>query len=245
MPRFVDVTDTSIARTVLGVEGSVSVTQYGAVGDGVTDDTAALQAAFDAAENGGVVVLPAGKTFAYPSQLTVPVGAVVQGPGRFWSTSASLVATHASAFIELNRFAHLRDVTIDGGGVAEWGVMCTNSLKPAMSNVIAREFSEAGFIFDATQNSLISDCISHDCKVGFMFLNGAANIDLVGCEDSNYGDVYGADHRSILFDNSTDSRTQGSVLYSGNRAIRFGAGFLSTAPQSTLLTFRTVVPLEG
>ncbi len=45
---------------------------FGAVGDGTTDDTAAIQAAIDAAGNGGVVVFPADKTFLISSTLKAP-----------------------------------------------------------------------------------------------------------------------------------------------------------------------------
>jgi len=46
---------------VLQTEGSVNARQFGAVGDGVTDDTAAIQAAIDAAaSSGSSVILPSG-----------------------------------------------------------------------------------------------------------------------------------------------------------------------------------------
>src|SRR4030042_1425515 len=48
--------------------GWVDVRAYGAVGDGATDDTAAIQAAID---SGKPVLIPTG-TFAHASTLTLP-----------------------------------------------------------------------------------------------------------------------------------------------------------------------------
>ncbi len=55
---------------VVGVGGSTSVKRFGAVGDGVTDDTAAIQAAIDAAPANGNLLIPPG-TYVCSSALTV------------------------------------------------------------------------------------------------------------------------------------------------------------------------------
>jgi hypothetical protein len=61
---------------------SVKDPQYGAVGDGSTDDTAAIQEALDAAElaNGGTVFFPAGR-YKVTSALTVAAGVNLLGAG--------------------------------------------------------------------------------------------------------------------------------------------------------------------
>lgn len=54
------------------LEGLVSVKDFGAVGDGVTDDTAAIQAAIDSLSNGGTLTAKAGDVYKITSGLKIP-----------------------------------------------------------------------------------------------------------------------------------------------------------------------------
>jgi hypothetical protein len=67
-----------------------SVTTYGAVGDGVTDDSVAVQAAFDACIDGGVVEFPAGRTYCVSTFIVCHANTTVQAYG------ATIKSIHAS-----------------------------------------------------------------------------------------------------------------------------------------------------
>jgi len=66
---------------------AVNVLDFGAVGDGVTDDTVAIQLALDSLDGvGGVVVVPAGK-YKCTASLLIPSGVILQGAGvGLWDT---------------------------------------------------------------------------------------------------------------------------------------------------------------
>jgi hypothetical protein len=71
------------------VPGSVSATTFGAKGDGVTDDTAAIQKALDSLDGkGGIVNLPAGR-YVLSAALRVPSAVTLLGEGARWENSAT------------------------------------------------------------------------------------------------------------------------------------------------------------
>ncbi len=200
---------------------------HGAVGDGVADDTTAVQAAFDAVVDGGCVFLPKDKTFRVTAEVDLPLGSVLMGGGR-WRGAGSdpnLLLDDPDAALKIDSYAQVMNLLVDGGGVANWGIRTgfANS-KPTWNSVFVINCVEAGFVFEATQNAVLTNCTTKDCGVGYAFYNGGANIEIIGCSDDNNGNVGGANHRSIVIDNSTDPRLTGTVYTDGNRSLRFWGG---------------------
>jgi len=89
----------------------VSVKDYGAVGDGVTDDTAAIQAAIDF---GGNIFIPGGTYMA--SQLTMDSDVYICGAGYGITTIKQIAGTNAdfiSSSSDLSNFG-ITGLTVDG-----------------------------------------------------------------------------------------------------------------------------------
>ena len=68
----------------------VSVADFGAVGDGSTNDTAAIQAAFTAAEAGTSILFQPGKTYKITSVITAATGVHVVGYGATLKAGSSI-----------------------------------------------------------------------------------------------------------------------------------------------------------
>lgn len=100
--------------------------QYGAVADGVTDDSAAFQNAINAVYNsggygGGVIYVPPGY-YAFSNSITIPTGVTLHGDWTDWTKGTNgLVGTtfciytgagqaNGTPFITMSRSAALRDI---------------------------------------------------------------------------------------------------------------------------------------
>jgi hypothetical protein len=94
----------AVAPLSADVPKSVSAMAFGAKGDGVTDDTAAIQKALDSLGTaGGIVNLPAGR-YLISAELKVPKYATLMGEGERWENSSTglIVATNGFSAVRLS-----------------------------------------------------------------------------------------------------------------------------------------------
>ena len=163
------------------LDGTYNVLDYGAVGDGVTDDSAAVRAAFDAcrAAGGGVVYFPASTYIVSPI-----------------SNGGSNGATPGCAFIGSNT-----TVLGDGAGAS------IIKLKANSSNqcYIFHNYTTTGGDVDITVRGLTVDgnaanqAGTTDAQYGMRFLKCRR----VRLESSTFKDVYGTTDGSTLGPNGT------------------------------------------
>ena len=91
IPKYTQVTTAN--RTIAEKFAEIiSVKDYGAVGNGTTDDTAAIQAAVNATSYGGNLFFPEGK-YKLTSAITLakPITIIGTGPGTVWNSTGSYV----------------------------------------------------------------------------------------------------------------------------------------------------------
>ena len=112
---------------------TVSVKDFGAAGDGVTDDTAAIQAAATAA-TGGILFFPKG-TYLIASAIVIPAKTWAKGEGR-QSVIKSVSLTHGGTSQGQRQFSLLNvdgvrvsDLMFDTSGITTFlsGVKCINA----------------------------------------------------------------------------------------------------------------------
>jgi hypothetical protein len=111
----------AVARTALAkMRDVVSAKDFGAVGDGSTDDNAAIQAAVDAHP---YVILPPGTYLAH--RISIPAGHQLVGCGEETIIKRNYyVGAVETALTILANYAHLRNLVIDGNKAAApaaWG----------------------------------------------------------------------------------------------------------------------------
>lgn len=102
----------------------INVNDFGAVGNNTGDQTAAIQAAIDAAGSGGVVRLAHGAVYRCTSGLTVPAWTTIEassssfGAGGTSPTEIVFVIEGTTVAMTLGTYATLRNVKLRGPGTA-------------------------------------------------------------------------------------------------------------------------------
>jgi len=110
----------NVAAPLTQPTGSLSVTSYGAVGDGVTDCTAALKSCISAAlSQGKTVWMPVG-TYIITNSINLTNNTTIQGAGMWYTTllgnasSYNLIPTNRVTLNGLGNNIHLSDFAIMG-----------------------------------------------------------------------------------------------------------------------------------
>lgn len=210
-------------------EGILNVKTFGAVGDGTTDDTAAIQAAINAAATGwtsgdpfgfgGIVYVPPG-VYGVSADIDIPEQVILQGAGlrvtiiRWIGGSSPTEAVVTSNLDDRFSFVHttaIKDLTIDandepvGLKIRGWNEACT------LENVEVREYTDATDggvqILSASAGSNTSTSQNAYFKgLWFGGKTGARNLLLDGCNRLTFDNV------TIFLSNYNASTNPGPML---------------------------------
>ncbi len=148
-----------------------NVRDYGAAGDGHTDDTAAIAAAITAAApsvapTGNTVYFPAGK-YLVSSSLAVPPALTLLGAG--WNTPGAQVNTFAGSWIFVAAGAGFSPVTISGSG----GAVRALGLNVPEQSTAGPPATAQPMILVGANNALIEDVCLYN-PYGGIYINNAA-----------------------------------------------------------------------
>jgi hypothetical protein len=166
----------------------VNVKDFGAKGDGLTDDTLTIKKAISFVEQvgGGTVYLPRG-TFKITETIIIPRGPIkIIGSGSFEITKGTIIkwmGTDNSEAIHLNDFNYLEDLFIinDGKqnctGVSAKGTSTSSAAKLHIINVHVKAFN-IGFDFEWSWYVKTIQATASYCNIGFRFGTESNNISL-------------------------------------------------------------------
>ena len=143
----------NISGTIINTTGIFNVKAYGAVGDGSTDDTAAINLAINALVANthssptsytiGTLYFPAG-TYRISAQLTINLSTLdyfsctIKGDGRFSSIIYQTVAGQSGLLVEMNT-SHSRAEVCDLGFQAANGITCNAAIEIYYSSQLGDE----------------------------------------------------------------------------------------------------------
>lgn len=160
----------------------ISALDAGAVGDGRTDDTAALQKALDGLAPGDTLSLPDGRTFAHGAVLHIRTqGITVSGGGTLLATNeeASAVAVEADGVTLSGITAATAKTTHRWEAQQQMGIWLAGHSNITLTGVTVRGSAAAGIYVDGTQAFSITSATVRDTRADGIHMTAGARNGLV------------------------------------------------------------------
>lgn len=217
---------------------------YGAEGDGTTDDGDALRAALAAAKAAGGGVVRGARDYAFTGDLVIGDGVWLEGLGSNENpgdTAAfGLHALDATSRVRVGdwttdqRPGGLSRIRIDGHGTGHPdGLVCVQGVGAQFDAVFIQRADGHNLVFDAAQNSTVRGLFSTLAgDAALALINGSGGLNFVGCHA-----VFSPRSLAIY---DTNGVTDNAYPY-GSAHINFFGGILETSsavPISTVADIR-------
>jgi hypothetical protein len=158
-----------------------NVRDCGAVGDGVVDDTAAIQQAFDRVKDGATVYLPAG-SYRITRTLTLKgplLGVLIVGHGRDTTLRWDGEAGGKLWMVDGVAYGRYVGLSFDGSNQASVGLFHHNDTRfvteVTHQHLAFRNFTDAGILHNPASKQALAEttfenCLFADCRRGVAFL---------------------------------------------------------------------------
>lgn len=204
------------------VGGYVDPRSHGAVIDGVTDDTIALQAAADAALTAGLGLLIPSGTMLVTDVITISDAVSILGVGMTSIIKASgfsgtttinsktidkpvLLIDGLNSGDTVSRFEGFQ---VDCDDSASYGIFFVGGAANSHANIRVNKAVKSGIVLDAVQNGVFTGCRStRSQEYNWYVANGAAHNFLAGCHAS------AADLANVYYNTNTGFPGDGFVSF--------------------------------